>query len=101
MFDSFDVSVGSTAILNIDSDVTAQRGPDSIGELMRAMILRTIEDYNSDERLKVKAFDYMSKVDEEYIFSFSSICCHFGIDPVKTRRAITNATSRISTRRRT
>jgi hypothetical protein len=38
--------------------------------------------------------------DDEYIFSFAAICRHLGLDPVKTREAIMNATHKISTRRR-
>jgi hypothetical protein len=68
---------------------------------MRAMILRTIEDFNGSERLKVKALDYMFNEDDEYVLSFHSICKHFGMDPVKTRRAIMTAGHTISTRRRT
>jgi hypothetical protein len=100
MFDFFESSSGNTAIVQIDAEV-AHCGCDSVSELMRAMILRTIEDFNSCERLKVKAIEYMYREDDDYVLSFQSICKHFGMDPVKTRRAIMNATSRISTRRRT
>lgn len=100
MFDSFDSSSGNTAILQIDTEA-AYYGCESVSELMRAMILRTIEDFNSCERLKVKAIEYMFREDDDYVLSFQSICKHFGMDPVKTRRAIMTATNRISTRRRT
>ena len=84
---------------------------DPVSELMRAIILRAIEDYNSEGELKKEAIDYMfdrtgdkiyyENEDDQYIFSFSSICQHLELDPEKTRNAIMNATHRISTRRRT
>ena len=100
MFDFFESSSGNTAILQVDTDI-AHCGCESVSELMRAMILRTIEDFNSCERLKVKAIEYMLREDDDYVLSFQSICRHFDMDPVKTRRAIMNAKDRISTRRRT
>jgi hypothetical protein len=100
MFDSFDSPSGNTNIIQVDTDV-AYYGCESVSELMRAMILRTIDDFNSCERLKVKATEYMFQEDDDYVFSFQSICKHFGMDPVKTRRVIMNSTKRISTRRRT
>jgi hypothetical protein len=100
MFDFFETSYGNTAILQVDTEA-ATCGCESVSELMRAMILRTIEDFNSCERLKVKAVEYMFREDDDYVLSFQSICKHFGMDPVKTRRAIMGATKRISTRRRT
>ena len=89
----------------IDTSVNGGNGYNPINELMRAIILRTIEDYNSGGELMQEAITYMSgdsdnSDDEEYIFSFSAICQHLGLDPDKTRYAIMNATHRISTRRR-
>ncbi|MCI5065134.1 hypothetical protein MRY87_05380 [bacterium] len=75
-------------------------GYDPIHELMRAIILRAVEDFNSKGELKDEAIEYMDSEEEEYIFSFRAICRHFGFDPDKTRYAIMNATHRISTRRR-
>lgn len=75
-------------------------GYDAVNELMRAIVLRTVEDYNSEGEFAEEAVAYMSDEDEEYIFSFRSICKHLGMDPDKTRYAIMNATHRISTRRR-
>lgn len=76
------------------------RGYDSINELMRAMVLRTIEDFNSGGELKAEALAYMYDQEEEYIFSFNAICRHMGFDPDKTRHYIVHAKHRISTRRR-
>lgn len=100
MFESFDTNSGNTAILQIDAE-RSHLVCDSMSELMRAMILRTIEDFNSCQRLKVKAIEYMNSEDEDYVLSFRSICKYFGMDPAKTRKAIMYAESKISTRRRT
>ena len=76
------------------------KGYDPVHELMRAIILRAVEDYNTKGELREEALEYLSSEEEEYIFSFRAICRHFGFDPDKTRYAIMNATRRISTRRR-
>jgi hypothetical protein len=75
-------------------------GYDPLNELMRAIILRTIEDYNSSEEFYQEAVDYMNDEEEEYIFSFRGICRHLGFDPEKTRYSIMHADHKISTRRR-
>lgn len=100
MFDFFEAKFSNTVILQINAEVP-RLGCDSVSELMRAMILRTIEDFNSCERLKVKAIEYMINDEDDYILSFRAICSHFGMDPVKTRRAIMDSDNKISTRRRT
>jgi hypothetical protein len=84
----------------MDMSFLGGKGYTPLSELMRAIILRAIEDYNSSGMLRQEAIEYMEDEDEEYIFSFVSICKHFGLDPAKTRYAIMNATHRISTRRR-
>jgi hypothetical protein len=76
------------------------KGYSAVSELMRAMILRTIEDLNAGGELREEALVYLMDEDEEYVFSFNSICRYFGFDPEKTRYAIVNAKSRIRTRRR-
>ena len=101
MFDSFNSSAGKPSIFQIDAECATGSVGESVSELMRAMILRTIEDLNGSERLKVKALDYMCREDDDYVLSFQSICKHFGMDPEKTRRAIITAGDTISTRRRT
>ncbi len=75
-------------------------GFDSVNELMRAIILRTIEDFKTGGELKAEALAYMFDAEEEYIFSFRHICKHLGMDPDKTRHCIIYAKHRISTRRR-
>lgn len=81
-------------------DYQGGRGFDSVNELMRAIILRTIEDLNTQGELREEALTYLHDEEEEYIFSFRAICKHLGFDPQKTRERILNPTHRISTRRR-
>lgn len=76
------------------------KGYDPIKELMRAIILRTVDDFNSTGEDKEEAIVYMHSTDDEYIFSFYGICKHMGLDPDKTRECIMNTTRKISTRRR-
>ena len=84
----------------MDAAYLAGSGYNSINELMRAMILRTVEDIRSQNEFADEAMDYMISDDEEYILSFVSICKHLGLDPKKTRHSILYAEHRISTRRR-
>ena len=84
----------------MDMSYNCGKGFSPVSELMRAMILRTVEDYNSAGELREEAIAYMSDPDDEYILSFRSICKEMGLDPDKTRYAIMNADHRISTRRR-
>lgn len=97
-FLEYTVSIDSLPVM--DMSYNCGKGYDAVHELMRAIILRAIEDYNSSGELRQEAIAYMSDDDEEYIFSFRAICRHLGLDPVKTRTAIMTATHRISTRRR-
>jgi hypothetical protein len=92
--------VGNERLPQVDEALIGGRGYDPMHELMRAVILRTVDDYNSTGEFHDEAVDYMFSEEEEYIFSFRAICKHLGIDPDKTRHAIMNATHRISTRRR-
>ena len=75
-------------------------GYDAVNELMRAIILRTIEDYRSGGEFKEEALQYLFDEEEDYVFSFRAICRHLGFDPKKTRDSIMHAEYRISTRRR-
>jgi hypothetical protein len=75
-------------------------GYGAVNELMRAMILRAVEDLNGSEELRQEAIEYLMSDDEEYVLSFVSICRYFGFDPEKTRHAILHPKSRIRTRRR-
>lgn len=84
----------------MDAAYLEGKGYTAVSELMRAMILRTIEDIQSGGELREEALEYLMDEDEEYVLSFNSICRYFGFDPEKTRYAILNAKKRIRTRRR-
>jgi hypothetical protein len=84
----------------MDSAYLEGKGYTAVSELMRAMILRAIEDVQSGGQLREEALEYLMDEDEEYVLSFNSICRYFGFDPAKTRYAILNAKKRIRTRRR-
>jgi len=84
----------------MDTAYLDTRGYSAVSELMRAMILRTIEDLQSGAELREEALNYLMDEDEDYILSFNSICRYFGFEPDKTRYAILNAKTRIRTRRR-
>jgi hypothetical protein len=71
-----------------------------LSELMRAIILRVVDDFNAGSEFRVEAIEYMADEDDEHIFSFISICSHFGMDPAKTRQNIMFPQQRIATRRR-
>jgi len=104
MIDFMESTVSMDNLPQIDMAYDCGKGYDAINELMRAIILRAVEDYNSSGELRNEAIAYMfgegDDEDDEYIFSFASICRHLGLDPGKTRHAIMTATRRISTRRR-
>lgn len=90
----------SDSLPTMDLSHQGGNGYTPLNELMRAIILRTIEDYNAGGEFYQEAIEYMFEEEEEYIFSFQAICRHLGFDPEKTRHQIMNATHRISTRRR-
>ena len=85
---------------SMDMSYLGGNGYDPVHELMRAIILRAIEDYNSNGEFHYEAVDYFNDDEEDHIFSFQFICRQLGLDPEKTRYAIFNAKHRISTRRR-
>jgi hypothetical protein len=91
---------GSDKLPEMDLAHLGGNGYSAVSELMRAMILRTIEDLQSGSELREEAIEYLMSDDDEYVLSFISICRYFGFDPEKTRYAILNAKSRIRTRRR-
>lgn len=101
-FDSTESGVSdSDKLPEMDLAYLGGNGFSAVSELMRAMILRTIEDIQSNSELREEAVEYLMSDDEDYILSFISICRYFGFNPVKTRYAILNSNSKISTRRRT
>ncbi len=94
----------SDRLPHMDMSYDPGKGYNAISELMRAMILRTVDDYNSGGDLKKDALQYLFSDDnienEDYIFSFISICRYLGFDPGKTRAMIIKRADLISTRRR-
>lgn len=98
---------GVSKLPQIDLAYDLGKGYDAISELMRAMILRTIEDLKNEGELREGALAYMyaeDDDDDEYILSFKSICQFLGFDPEVTRNYIIQAVlkegRKISTRRR-
>jgi hypothetical protein len=91
---------GSEKMPEMDLAFLGGGGYTAVSELMRAMILRTIEDLSAGAELRDEALAYLHSNDEDYVLSFISICRYFGFDPEKTRYAILNAKSKIRTRRR-
>lgn len=92
----------SSKLPQVDKALTLGGGYDPLSELMRAMLLRVVDDFNSkEEEVRLEAEDYLcAEEQEEYIFSFISICRFFNIDPDKTRDFIINPRHKIRTRRR-
>jgi len=100
MTEAGNYAVSGEKLPQMDMSYHGGNGYDPMHELMRAIILRAIDDYNSTGELHDEAIEYLFSEEEEYIFSFRAICKHLGFDPGKTRHMIMNATHRISTRRR-
>ena len=94
------MSSSKETLPQIDMAYDLGKGYDPVSELMRAMILRVIDDFNSGGELKTEALEDMYDEDEDYILSFRSICKYMQFCPVKTRDKIMYATHKISTRRR-
>ena len=90
----------SSKLPTMDMSYNSGRGYDPVHELMRAIILRTIDDFNSTGEFHQVAVDYLHEEEQDHIFSFQFICKQLNLDPGKTRSAIMNATHKISTRRR-
>lgn len=84
----------------IDMSYDPGKGYNAITELMRAIILRVVEDIKSGGLLREEAVAYMDDPDDDYIFSFLSICNYLGFDPAAVRYQILYSKRRISTRRR-
>lgn len=98
---------GSSKMPQFDIAYLDNQGYSGLNELMRAIILRCVDDYHSKSEFKEEALAYMNgetgndgEKDNDYIFSFDSICSHLGLNTEKTRYAIINAEKKISTRRR-
>jgi len=84
----------------VDASLLDLHGYSSVTELMRAIILRTIDDYHTKPNFKDEALEYLYDDEDEYIFSFRNICSYIGFDYKKTRDKILCTDKKISTRRR-
>lgn len=71
-----------------------------MSELMRSIILRAIDDLRSGSQLRLEATQYFNDTRSDYVFSFVSICEHFGLNPQITKKVILEDRGKISTRRR-
>ena len=92
--------MSSEKLPQMDLSFNGGKGYSALSELMRAMILRAVDDFNSTGEHHDEAIDWLFSEEEEYIFSFRAICQTLGFDPEKTRERIMNPTHKISTRRR-
>ncbi len=95
----------ATKFPSVDQSYNGGNGYVPENELMRAIILRVIEDLKKGGELKVEALEFLNDDDDddEYVFSFRSICAYLGFNPEATRNAIISSIDsgrRISTRRR-
>lgn len=95
-----ELNVSADKLPQMDMSYNGGKGYNPIAELMRAMVLRAIDDFNSSGETQEEAITWLHSEEEEYIFSFRAICKHLGFDPDKTRHRIMNPTHKISTRRR-
>ena len=92
--------------LPLDLVPSSEDGPardkhgEPMADLMRSIILRAIDDIRNGGEVRAEALRYLSAEEDDYIFSFSSICEHFGIDTHLLRNAILSDAATISTRRR-
>jgi hypothetical protein len=87
----------------VDAAYIVGNGYVAENELMRAIILRVVEDLKKGGEFKEDAVAFLESDEDEYVFSFKAICDHLGFDPDKTKYAILSAIDsgrRISTRRR-
>ncbi len=100
MDEALEIIVSGDKLPQMDLSHMGGNGFNPLHELMRAIILRTVDDYHSKSEFKEEAIEYMFSDEEEHIFSFNAICRHLGFDPAKTRHEIMNTKRKISTRRR-
>jgi hypothetical protein len=93
-------SCSSSRLPQMDKGVYGGGSYNPLSELMRAIILRVIDDLKTDGEVREEAESYLLNEDDEYVFSFKSICRHFDLDPAKTRDHILEPRHKIRTRRR-
>lgn len=100
MSSTSDYCNSGTGMPQMDRAIHGGGSYNALSELMRAIILRVIDDLKTTGEIRDEAIAYLHDEDEEYIFSFVSICRHFNMDPEKTRSYIIEPRHKIRTRRR-
>ncbi len=73
-----------------------------MAELMRAMVLRVVDDVRAGGELREDALLYMDSEegDDDYVLSFRNVASYLGVCPARLREAILDTNRAISTRRR-
>lgn len=66
-----------------------KRNP-QLAELMVAILFTAVQDLEGKLEDRKRALKYLHSVDEEYLFSFHSICSYLGYDPESTRWKMIN-----------
>ncbi|MCC6221672.1 MAG: hypothetical protein IT291_10575 [Deltaproteobacteria bacterium] len=77
-----------TAIYSAFEDVEPMDTADSERNLMRAVLRTAMEDLKKGGELHRDACRFFLSTDEDYLFSFVSICNHLEISPASILRAI-------------
>jgi len=89
---------------HIDGSYQSSSAASPMGELMRAMVLRVVDDVRAGGELREDALAYMDSTVEEgaedYVLSFRNVAAYLGICPNRLRSAIVDPMRSISTRRR-
>lgn len=88
----------------VDGSFSSNSAVSPMGELMRAMVLRVVDDVRAGGELREDALAYMDATPEEggddYVLSFKNVASYLGICPKRLRNAIVDPGRSISTRRR-
>lgn len=75
-----------------------------LGELMRAMVLRVVDDVRAGGEFREDALAYMDEASDDegddYVLSFRNVAAYLGVCPQRLRAAILDPNRSISTRRR-
>ncbi len=71
---------------------SADRHP-QLSELMLAIVFTAVQDLQGKPDDRKRAIRYIQSTDDEYLFSFQSICSYLGYDPETTRWKILNRKS--------
>ena len=90
----------SDAFPQVDMSYDPGKSYNPISELMRAIVLRAVEDLNYTGEIHEAARAFFDDDEEDYIFSFRAICRTLGLDPDAAREAILFSGRKIRTRRR-